>query len=155
MLIGIAILSREPASVDGNRVAAGVGLAVFAAVAFGAFFVGIDAAADESVPWAVVAVRSTSVAFAIAWLVGVRRVAPRPARAPAHAARDRRLRHRANVFFAEASTESAIGIVAVLSALYPVVTVALARIVLHEQLTVGRRAGGLIALAGAALVAAG
>jgi drug/metabolite transporter (DMT)-like permease len=43
----------------------------------------------------------------------------------------------------------------VLSALYPVVTVVLARIVLHEQLSVGRRAGGLIALAGAALVAAG
>jgi drug/metabolite transporter (DMT)-like permease len=43
----------------------------------------------------------------------------------------------------------------VLSALYPIVTVLLARLVLGERLTVSRRAGGVIALAGAALVAAG
>jgi drug/metabolite transporter (DMT)-like permease len=61
----------------------------------------------------------------------------------------------ANVAFAEASTEGAIGIVAVLSALYPVVTVALAWLVLRERLSASRRAGGVLALAGAALVAAG
>ena len=155
VLIGIAVLSREPASVDGNRVAAGVGLAVFAAVAFGAFFVGIDAAADESVPWAVVAVRSTSVAFALAWLVGAGASIRVPRALLLMLLAIGAFDTAANVFFAEASTESAIGIVAVLSALYPVVTVALARVVLHEQLTVARRAGGLIALAGAALVAAG
>jgi drug/metabolite transporter (DMT)-like permease len=61
----------------------------------------------------------------------------------------------ANVAFAAASTEGAIGIVAVLSSLYPVVTVALAWVVLHERLSSARRGGGILALAGAALVAAG
>jgi drug/metabolite transporter (DMT)-like permease len=61
----------------------------------------------------------------------------------------------ANVFVAFASTRGAAGIVAVLSALYPVVTVVLARLVLGERLSRGRRVGGGVALAGAALVAAG
>lgn len=51
--------------------------------------------------------------------------------------------------------ERAAGIVAVLSALYPVVTIVLARVVLAERLTRVRRAGGVIALGGAALVATG
>jgi drug/metabolite transporter (DMT)-like permease len=155
VLVGIAVLSNEPSSVDGSRVAAGVGLALLAALAFGGFFVGVDAGADESVPWAVAAVRSISVLLALALIVGARA----PLRVP------RRLLllllaigvfdTTANVVFAQASTEGAIGIVAVLSALYPVVTVALAWLVLRERLSLGRRAGGVLALAGATLVAAG
>jgi drug/metabolite transporter (DMT)-like permease len=154
VLAGIAVLSREPSS-SGSRVAAGVGLALFSAVAFGAFFLGIDAAADESVPWAVVAVRSTSVVLALAAVL----VAGTSLRTP------RKLLlvllaigvfdTGANILFAAASTEGSIGIVAVLGSLYPVVTIVLARFVLREQLSTTRRAGGLVALAGAALVAAG
>ena len=61
----------------------------------------------------------------------------------------------ANVCVAFATSEGADGIVAVLSALYPVVTIVLARIVLAERLSGPRRIGGVVALAGAALVAAG
>jgi drug/metabolite transporter (DMT)-like permease len=155
VLVGIAVLSREPRTAGGSKVAAGVGLAVFAALAFGAFFVGVDAAADESVPWAVVSVRSTSVALALVAVVAAG-ASLRPPRALlpmvlAIGVFDTA----ANVAFAQASTEGAIGIVAVLGALYPVVTVALARIVLHERLSATRRVGGALALAGAALVAAG
>jgi drug/metabolite transporter (DMT)-like permease len=60
----------------------------------------------------------------------------------------------ANVCVAFATTKGAAGTVAVLSALYPVVTVVLARMVLGEQLGVARRIGGAVALTGAALVAA-
>ena len=42
-----------------------------------------------------------------------------------------------------------------LSSLYPLVTVVLARIVLGERLSAVKRVGGGVALAGAALVAAG
>ena len=58
----------------------------------------------------------------------------------------------ANVLIAFASTREATGIVVVLGALYPIVTVVLARVVLGERLSAGRRG---VALAGAALVAAG
>jgi drug/metabolite transporter (DMT)-like permease len=61
----------------------------------------------------------------------------------------------ANVSVAFATTEGAVGIVAVLSALYPVVTVILARVFLDERLSPVRRAAAVVALAGAALVAAG
>jgi uncharacterized membrane protein len=155
VLVGIAVLSNEPSSVDESRFAAGVGLALVAAVAFGAFFVGIDAGADESVPWAVVAVRSTSVAFALAAIVASRASLRTPRQLLLILLAVGVFDTAANVVFAQASTEGAIGIVAVLSALYPVVTVALARVVLRERLSIARRAGGVLALAGAALVAAG
>jgi drug/metabolite transporter (DMT)-like permease len=61
----------------------------------------------------------------------------------------------ANVLVAAATTYGAAGIVAVLGALYPVVTVLLAWIVLGERLSPTKRARGAIALAGAAFVAAG
>ena len=54
-----------------------------------------------------------------------------------------------------AATHGPIGIVAVLSALYPVMTILLARALLHERLGATRVGGGLIAVAGAALIAAG
>jgi uncharacterized membrane protein len=155
ILVGIAVLSREPPSSDGTRVAAGVGLAVFSAVAFGAFFLGIDAGADESVPWAVVAVRATSVVVALAAVAVTRTSLRAPRQLLLILLAIGVFDTAANVFFASASTEGAIGIVAVLSALYPVVTVALARLVLNEHLSIVRRAGGLVALAGAAFVAAG
>ena len=59
-----------------------------------------------------------------------------------------------NVFVATATTYGAVGIVAVLGSLYPVVTMVLARLVLGERLGISKRVGGGVALAGAALVAA-
>ena len=61
----------------------------------------------------------------------------------------------ANVLVAAATTAGAIGIVAVLGSLYPVTTVLLAWLVLGERLGTSKRLGGGVALAGAALVAAG
>ena len=154
VLAGIVTLSREPAA--GRRIAAGAGLAVVAALGFGLFYVGLDAGADESAPWAVVAARSASVTLAVAAAVLVTRTSLRPPRAllpllVAIGVFDTG----ANVLVAFATTKDAAGVVAVLSALYPVVTVVLARLLLGERLSASRRAGGAVALAGAALVAAG
>ena len=154
-LTGIVTLSREPGSA-GPRVAAGAGLAVVAALGFGLFFVGLDAGADESAPWAVVAARSASVVLAVVAAVFVTRRSLRPPRAvlPALVAIGL-FDTGANVLVAYATTKAATGIVAVLSALYPVVTVLLARFVLGERLSASRRLGGVVAIAGATLVAAG
>ena len=93
VLAGIVTLSREPRG-GRQRVAAGRGLAIVAALGFGLFLVGLDAGADESAPWAVVAARSASVTLAVAAAVLVTRTSLRPPRAllPALVGR-RRLRH--------------------------------------------------------------
>ncbi len=155
VLAGIVTLSREPAS-GSQRIAAGAGMAIVAALGFGLFVVGLDAGADESAPWAVVAARSASVTLAVTAALLVTRTSLRPPRAllPALVAVGL-FDTGANVLVAFATTKGAAGIVAVLSALYPVVTVVLARLLLDERLGASRRAGGVVALAGAALVAAG
>ena len=155
VLTGIAVLSREPAGAGQRRVAAGAGLAVVAALGFGLFVVGLDAGADESAAWAVVAARVASVSVAVV-AAAVTTASLRP---------PRRLLPMlvgvgvfdtgANVFVAAATTHGAAGIVAVLSALYPVVTVVLAWLLLGEHLGRSKRIGGVVALAGAAFVAAG
>lgn len=155
VLTGIAVLSREPSGQARSRIAAGAGLAVLAALGFGLFVVGIDAGADESAAWAVVAARAASVSVAVAAALVVS-TSLRPPRALLPmliivGVFDTG----ANVLVAVATTHGAAGIVAVLSALYPVVTVVLAWAFLHEKLSVPKRVGGAVALAGAALVAAG
>jgi drug/metabolite transporter (DMT)-like permease len=155
VLVGIVTLSREPSETGSQRIAAGAGLALVAALGFGSFVVGLDAGSDESAPWAVVAARSAAVALVLSAIL----VTSTSLRAP------RNLwpllvgvgvfDTGANVSVAFATTKGAAGIVAVLSALYPVVTIVLARLVLAERLSRARRAGGVVALTGAALVAAG
>jgi drug/metabolite transporter (DMT)-like permease len=155
VLGGIVALAREPSGVGTTRIAAGAGLAVVAALGFGGFVVGLDAGSDESAPWAVVAARSASVAIALAAAALTSTSLRSPVRFLPVLVGVGAFDTGANVCVAFATTKGAAGIVAVLSALYPIVTVVLARLVLDERLSVARRAGGVTALAGAALVAAG
>jgi drug/metabolite transporter (DMT)-like permease len=60
----------------------------------------------------------------------------------------------ANTLFAVASTGALLALVAVLGYLFPVVTIVLARFVLHERLTRTQQAGAAAALAGALLILA-
>jgi drug/metabolite transporter (DMT)-like permease len=61
----------------------------------------------------------------------------------------------ANMLFSLATTRGYLSIVSVLAALYPVVTVALAAVVLHERIARTQRFGVIGALAGAAMITAG
>lgn len=154
VLTGVVALSREP-SKAGGRVAAGTGLALLAALGFGGFVLGLDASADESASWAVVSARSAAVALAVtAALLTTTTLRPPRALLPTLVAIGV-VDTMANVLVAAATTKGAVGIVAVLSSLYPVMTVVLARIVLGERLSGARRMGGVTALTGAVLVAAG
>jgi drug/metabolite transporter (DMT)-like permease len=154
VLAGVAVVSREPTHGE-RRFAVGVGLAVLAAVGFGFFFVSLDAASDESVPWAVLVARASGVVLVLATVLAIS--APlRPSRSVLPALVGVGVFDTtANALIATATTSSAAGIVAVLSSIYPLVTIVLARLVLRERLNASRRAGGLVALGGAALVAAG
>jgi drug/metabolite transporter (DMT)-like permease len=153
-LAGVALASREPAERGGGR-AAGVGLALVAALGFGLYFVFLDYAAEESVPWAVTTARGTSSLIAVAVALGVG-VSLRPGRVqlPALAAVGL-CDVGANVLFGLASTRGLLSVVSVLAALYPVVTVGLAAILLHERIAPAQRIGVAGALAGAAMITAG
>ena len=153
-LAGVALASREPAREGGGR-AAGVGLALVAAVGFGTYFVFLDTAAEESVSWAVASARSASalLAVAVALAVGVS-LRPAPRHLPALAAVGL-CDVSANVLFALASTRGFLSIVSVLTSLYPVVTVGLAAMLLHERIAGSQRAGVVSTFVGAALITAG
>lgn len=153
-LTGVAVASREPAEQGGRR-ADGIGLAFLAALGFGLYFVFADRAADESVPYAVATARGVSLLLALvaALVVGV---SLRPGRTslPVLAAVGL-CDVGANMLFSLATTRGFLSIVSVLSALYPVVTVALAALVLHERVARTQRLGVAGALVGAALITAG
>jgi drug/metabolite transporter (DMT)-like permease len=155
LVLGVATLSWERSPAGRAKLATGTGLAILAALTFGLFFVGIDAGADESGAWAVIAARAAAVCVGtLAAVATSTSLNPTRSLLPmlvligvADTA--------ANVLIATATTYGAAGIVAVLSTLYPVVTILLAWLVLGERLGRSKRVGGAVALAGAALVAAG
>jgi drug/metabolite transporter (DMT)-like permease len=140
-----------------GRVAAGAGLGLVAAACFGCFLVAFDQAAENDPYWAVLVLRLGSCGLvAMAWLV----LRPRPSLALGGATvlflvAIGVLDVAGNALFAVASTKGLVGIVSVLSSLYPVATVALARIELGERLRVPQAAGVACAFAGVALIAAG
>jgi drug/metabolite transporter (DMT)-like permease len=152
-LAGLVLVSRTPGTA--GRFAAGVGLALLAALGFGFYFVFLSVAADESVPWAVLVARSTSVALCLAVVAAVR-ISLRPERAlVAPIAAVGLCDVGANVLFALASTRGLLSVVSVLTSLYPAVTAALAALLLHERLGRTQLAGATAVLAGAALLSAG
>ena len=151
---GLAAVSRTPGG-TGSGLAAGVGLALVAAAAFGLYFVFLDTAAHESVPWAVLVARLTSAALALG-IVLTLGVAVLPARrlVPAIVAVGV-CDTAANVLFALATTRGLVSIVSVLTSLYPAVTVGLAAVLLRERVAGAQLAGAVAVLAGAAAIAAG
>jgi drug/metabolite transporter (DMT)-like permease len=156
-LAGVALASREEAdeSETSGRMATGVGLALGSALGFGTFFVLLDLAAEHDVPWAMLASRGTSVALIAAIALTLR---PSLSGVPAVAGLlvlIGVLDVGANGMFALASTLGLVSLVAVLSSLYPIVTVAAARFVLHERVARLQAAGVALALLGVVLISAG
>jgi drug/metabolite transporter (DMT)-like permease len=153
-LAGVAVASREPAHLGGGR-ANGIGLALLAALGFGMYFVLADRAAEESVPYAVATARGASllVALLAALAVGASLRAGRAA-LPALAFVGL-CDVGANMLFSLATTRGYLSVVSVLAALYPVATVILAAVFLHERVARTQRLGVVGALGGAAMITAG
>jgi drug/metabolite transporter (DMT)-like permease len=153
-LVGVFLAAREPGR-TGPRFAAGVGLALLAALGFGGYFPPMHAAGNADFWWASLFFRITSSAVILA-AVAVRRPALRvpPVQVPllALVGTGDML---GNLLFAAASTSGLVSITSVLASLYPIVTVVLARIVLAEQVARTQEAGIGLTLAGVALISAG
>jgi drug/metabolite transporter (DMT)-like permease len=150
---GVFLASREPG--HGGKVAAGVGLALLAALGFGGYFPPMHAAGEADFWWASLIFRMTSTAVIVA-AVAIRRpsLAVQPLQVPILALigiGDML----GNLLFAAASTSGLVSITSVLASLYPIVTVILARVVLRERVARSQEAGIVLTLAGVALIAAG
>jgi drug/metabolite transporter (DMT)-like permease len=149
---GVFLASREPG--PGSRVAAGVGLALIAAIGFGGYFPPMHEAGHADFWWASLFFRMTSASVILA-AVAIRRpsLAVEPIQVPVLALigiGDML----GNLLFAAASTSGLVSITSVLASLYPIVTVVLARLVLKERVARSQEAGIALTLAGVALISA-
>jgi len=153
-LVGVFLASREPGR-GGPRIAAGVGLALLAAIGFGCYFPPMHAAGHADFWWASLFFRATSTCVIVA-AIGVRRpnVAVAVVQVPVLALigiGDML----GNLLFAAASRGGLVSVTSVLASLYPVVTIVLARVVLAERVARSQEAGVVLTLAGVALIALG
>jgi drug/metabolite transporter (DMT)-like permease len=149
---GVFLASREPG--PGSRVAAGVGLALIAAIGFGGYFPPMHEAGHADFWWASLFFRMTSASVILA-AVAIRRpsLTVQPIQVPVLALigiGDML----GNLLFAAASTSGLVSITSVLASLYPIVTVVLARLVLKERVARSQEAGIALTLAGVALISA-
>jgi drug/metabolite transporter (DMT)-like permease len=130
-------------------------LAIGAAVGFGIFFTGLDAASADRPGWAIVFTRAGGIAAMAAAVIAVR-----PSFAGVGGVLPALIAIGffdmfANALFAVASTKGLLAVVAVGSSMYPAFTIALAHLVLGERLLLSQRFGVVAALIGVGLIAGG
>jgi drug/metabolite transporter (DMT)-like permease len=133
----------------------GIGFGILAAVMLGTLLVIYARAADHDAYWAPLVLRLSSIATTIA-IVLVRRVRIRVDRRilPVIAAVGA-LDMLANLAYGVSTTLQLLAITAVLSSLFPFVTVVLAHVHLGERVTRVQRGGSLLMMVGVLVVAAG
>jgi drug/metabolite transporter (DMT)-like permease len=152
-LVGVALASQEHQEGE-RRVAAGVGLAILAALGFGFYFPPMHLAGEADPWWASLIFRASTTLLVVAVVAARRPVV--------------RLRGRillvvlavglgdtlGNLLFAASASHGLVSVTSVLASLYPLVTVALAAAVLHERVAGWQRLGIVLTLAGVVLIAA-
>ena len=153
--IAITSWGRPSGDVAAAGLASSISFGLLAALGFGSFFVAMDAASEGDVPWELLVARLTAVTVFVAGML-LRRapLAVRGAELPVIALIGV-LIVCADSMYAIASTQGLLGVVAVLSSLYPVVTIGLARVYLRErierlrQVGIAMCLGGVVAISGA------
>jgi drug/metabolite transporter (DMT)-like permease len=154
-IVGVVLVAREPDPEWRTAGRLAVGLAALAALGFGTFFLGLDAASGPRPAWTIVVARTGGVATLLVAAAFVRpSMRIEPALLPSLMAIGF-FDVLANSLFAVATNHGLLSLVAVAGSLYSAMTVLLARLVLGERLAAPQRAGVLLALGGVALIAAG
>jgi drug/metabolite transporter (DMT)-like permease len=154
---GVVLASREEHA-DAEAAAAGrtaTILALVAAVGFGGYLALTDAPADASILWTLTLSRAAAIPLIVAVVLLTRPTARPGPRLALGIAAVGTIDLAATSLIAVANTKGDLSIVAVLSGMYPVATVLLAAVVLHERLAPPQLAGVALALGGIAAVAAG
>ncbi len=133
----------------------GVGLALLAALSFGGALIGLSRAASGGVAWATLTMRIVALPIMVAAAFAFRPGAASWPRGWLLLVGVGIGDTGATLLYAIASTRGLLSIVAVLSSLYPIVIVTLARVLLKEKVAPPQLAGVAIALTGVALISAG
>ena len=156
-LVAVGFISSVKEDVGGKNEPrrSGVLEALGAGLCFGAFFIFLDGVGDDSGMWPLVVMRTTSFA-----LVGVGLFAARVSLRPAPGtwigiAAAGMLDVAANVFYLLSTREGLLTIVAVITSMYPAMTVLLARLHLKERFSLIQSVGLAMAAVAIALIATG
>jgi drug/metabolite transporter (DMT)-like permease len=153
-VVGVALASQEHQ--EGERhLAAGVGLAILAAIGLGCYVPPMHAAGKVDFWWSALVFRATTLVLVSA-AVAVSRPALRLGR------RDMLVcllvgvgDTLGNILFAASSRSGLISLTSVLASLFPIVTIALAAFVLRERIASAQRLGVVLTLAGVLLISGG
>ncbi|OLT00786.1 hypothetical protein BJF90_34040 [Pseudonocardia sp. CNS-004] len=153
VVAGIVLAAHQRRSAGG-----GTGVAVLhgavSAAGFGAFFVFMDAASEAGLPWALLVSRLTAVVAIAAVVLVLRAPVAVPRRTVPVLALIGVLIVGADAAYAAATTVGHLGVVAVLAAFHPVVTIGLAATLLRERVDVVQRIGVAAAVLGVVAVTA-
>jgi drug/metabolite transporter (DMT)-like permease len=152
--LGIVVTAWQPSKGAAGRQGVTISLLFggLTALGFGSFYVAMDAASEGEIPWALMVARLAALtAFVAAFLIARPRVAMRRADVPVIVGIGA-LIIAGDSMYATASTHGLLSVVAVLSTLYPVVTIALARAFIGERIErqqsigIGMCVGGVVAM---------
>lgn len=149
-ILGVMLASREPGA-KGAQFAAGAGWGLLAALGWGLYFPPLHAASQADPYWAVLVFRCTSVSLTLGALLLLRGAWPSRREVPLVAAAGL-LDVGGNLLYGLASQRGVVSTVSVLSSLYPIVTVALAMLVLRERVSRTQLVGVALTFAGIALI---
>lgn len=164
-MVAIALVSRStPADGEAPVTAAVVGESLLAGAGFGGFFVLLDATSAASAPWPVVSARfATGVGLTLYLVMAARRgndeaTALSWLRSPtvlAMVVAVGLLDTAANVGFLWATSRVPLAVVSVLTSLYPIATVLLARLLLEERMNRWQQVGLAGAVTASAIIGVG
>ena len=155
-IVGAVLASREKnTDGNGNRLAAGAGLAIGSAIAAGIFFVVMDRASEADPYWAAFLMRLSYFIFlVIIFLLKKPSIRIKKAHLPAIIVLGV-FDSLAGFAYALATTHGMLGLVAVVGGLYPAVTVLLSILILREKPQAIQFIGVLLAIGGVTLISAG
>ncbi len=154
-LIAVTLVSASPDHGGERQGYSGIREAVGAGVSFGAFFILLSLAGDDSGLWPLIGTRSASLGIVTLIALTTGR-SLRPTRGSFQLiAGAGILDVAANLLFLAATRVGLLSLVAVLTSMYPGATVVLARFVLHERLHRLQLVGLVCSALGVALIAGG
>lgn len=155
-LLAIGLISSSSAATHAPVTLQVVGESLLAGCGFGAFFILLDATESVSAPWPVVTSRVLTTVCLISFLSFKRQpIFERDGVTLGLVAATGVFDVAANLGFLYATQRGNVAVVSLLTSLYPLSTVALARIILGERMTSLQGWGVVVALGATGLIAAG